>query len=132
MEGFTNEDEFIIHEVDNELLKKTGKNSNYEESIDASEEMLSLCWGIKVLDICIEKANDYKLVLIVKLAGKTIGRFTLTRKKTCVKLKESVGGDLARIDIKICANFNKRKLYAKGKVCTAFICTTFNQRILKW
>lgn len=112
------------------------QDNNYRDFIALEEASLGLCWGLKALDICIKKATSKKVVVDVKLLGKKIARLTLTRKKSCGKVKESIDGPfdtkLASVKVEICANFDRKDLKVKGRVCGATLCVKFNQRILKW
>ena len=124
--------DFIIHEIDSEAIKKYSGESDYHLNIDLSEELLGVCWSLKALEICIQSVSATKAVLIVKLLGKEVATVTLKKDKSCVKVKEHIGGDTARVDASICADFDEKEIRAKGKICAAFVCTKFNQRILKW
>ncbi len=126
------EKDYISQELDMEMIKAYSGESDYLKNIDAESESLGVCWGIKILDICIESVSTERVKLAVKLSGVKVATITLTTKNTCVKVKENVGGDAARVDVTICADFTKKEIRAKGKVCAFFICTKFNQRILKW
>jgi len=132
MKEFKNKEDSIELELNAEAIKTKVQIENPEKHIDLEEESLGVCWGVKALDICIKSVSDKKVVLDVKLAGQNIGRITLTPKDACVKIKESIGGDAAKVSVKICANFAKKEIRADGKVCALWVCAKFNQRILKW
>ena len=126
------EQDYIIHELDTEMIKAYSGESDFVKNVEIQNQSLGLCWGIKVLDICIDSVSAEKVVLTIKLAGVKVAKITLTTKNACVKVKENVGGDAARVDATICADFGKKEIRAKGKVCALFACAKFNQRILKW
>lgn len=126
------EKDYIIHELDTEMIKAYSGPSDFVNNIEIDNQNLGACWGIKILDICIDSVSDERVVLTVKLAGVKVAKVTLTTKTTCVKIKENVGGDTARVEVKICADFSKKEIRASGKVCAVFACAKFNQRILKW
>ncbi|NER13564.1 hypothetical protein GWK08_08960 [Leptobacterium flavescens] len=124
--------DFIISELDKEFVKEYKGESNYLDIIDPEDTSLGLCWKFQYLHVCIEKVTPTKVMLVIKLLGVNIGRFVLTKKNTTIKIKENIGGDFARVEVEISANFQKREIRAKGRMCKLFVCHNFEQRILKW
>jgi len=126
------EQDYIIQEINNEYLNRTRELSNYSKTINAEDQPLDACWNLKILSICVEKVSSTETILCIKVSGVKIACIMLDTENTCIKIKETIGGGLASVDVEICANFEAREIRAKGKVCAATICTKFNQRIISW
>jgi len=129
---------YLVQELDETAISAyTARNNQEAEKelmvklIKIEDQILSLCWGVSELKICIEEVYSDKIIVKVKAFGKTVARLTLDKNKTCAKVKSDIG-DLARVDVRLCVDFNKKEMTAKGKICAAFVCTKFNQIILQW
>jgi len=131
-ESMENSESYFKAELDTEMINNYKGESDYFKCIDTQELALDACWSYKVLQICVETVSTEKVVLSIKIAGVQIGKFTLNKANACIKIKENVGGDAARVDVDICVDFEKREIRAWGKICLLFVCYKFNQRILKW
>lgn len=126
------EKEFFIQELDTDAIDKfKGKDSNYPNAVDPADSDF-VCWSYKIFSVCVRSITSDKIVLDIKAAGVNVGRITLNRNNACVKIKENLGGDFARVDVSLCANFDKKELRIKGKICASFVCAKFNQTIIKW
>ncbi|TXK65106.1 hypothetical protein [Alkalisalibacterium limincola] len=117
-----------LSELDLELLAANGD----DVSVFLADEPLDACWSINVFKVCVKSVSAEKIVVVAYLAGSRILTATLTAEKPCVKVKKSAGGDAARINAEICANFSKKEIRTKGRVCASFVCVKFNQKILSW
>ena len=126
------EPEEIKLELDaDEAQQNQDQDNDWYQTIDLSEEALGVCWNFKLLQICLVKATLDKVVVDVKFATQRVGRFTLTKKKACAKTKREIIL-VGKMKARICANFAKKQVWAKGKVCLTGVCVSFNQRIFKY
>ncbi len=107
-------------------------NNSNDIMLFTDTSTLDYCWSIKIFKVCVKSVSDEKVVLEIFLAGRKIATATLKADRPCIKIKESIGGDTARVDTKVCVDFPKKEIRAKGRVCAAFICVKFNQKILSW
>jgi len=134
------ETDFIVLEKDDELLQitRSGQFQNggllldNDADIVLTDTPLEACWSVKVFKVCVRKIEVDRVILDVYLGGTKLGTITLTTNKPCAKVKGSLGGDAGRVDAEICADFAKKEIRAKGKVCSLFVCAKFNARIIKW
>lgn len=97
-----------------------------------ADDSVGVCYDIKAVRVCVESISAERVVLIAYIAGVKVAKATLTPASACIKIKRSVGGDMGKVEAKICADFRGKKLTIEGKVCALFACTRFKQTILKW
>jgi hypothetical protein len=91
---------------------------------------LNVCWSASVFSVCVEDWSNNRIKFGFYLAGVRVGQATVGANDPCVRLKE--GGDLAKVDVEICADFSARQVVARGKVCVTLACVKFNQVIFNW
>jgi hypothetical protein len=125
------DDELIIEARSGQFQNGGLILDNIEELI-LTDEPLSACWSVKVFKVCVRKIEINKVILDLYLADSRLGTATLTPQNACVKVKKSIGGDAARVDTKICADFTKKEVRTEGRVCASFVCVKFNARVVKW
>ena len=89
---------------------------------------LGTCWSLGPLSICVRQ-DGQKIRLCFKVLGTELGCATIVETKPCVGWKGGIGP--VNVEVKVCADFEKRQIIAEGEICT-LICIDFRKVIFNW
>lgn len=88
------------------------------------------CWTRGPLTLCLVGEGADRIRVKAYLYGVQVASATILKTRPCVGFKE--GNDVAKIDVKVCAHFERRIVTAEGKICIGPICASFKQVIAQW
>ncbi|GHE74489.1 MULTISPECIES: hypothetical protein [Roseivirga] len=90
---------------------------------------LQSCWSYGPLGICLRQEAD-RIRAYFFIYGVKVGSATLLKTKPCVGWGYDENG--IKVSIEVCADFNRRRVVARGKICLFIACAEFNQVIFNW
>ncbi|KYG81687.1 hypothetical protein EV198_1894 [Roseivirga ehrenbergii] len=127
------QEEFFFKRVENLELDEVKYLSEIPEfNLDAdnyADFQLQSCWSYGPLGICMKQEGD-KIRAYFYIYGVQVGSATLLKTKPCAGWSYDKNG--VKVSIEVCADFNNRRVIAKGKVCLFIACVEFNQVIFNW